>query len=86
MSIPAEPVVFIDTIIELMIKHKQLYEGFKLPMEVKMAFGRDLANWIKIDMGEQTGQTELTEDQKLEAVRLTKSFIEGYYWGRKYSK
>mgnify|MGYP001563653211 FL=1 len=75
-EIPVEPIAFVDAIIAIMIKHHEIYEGFSISEEAKISFGANLAKWIQTD--------SLTEQQRDEAVKLTKMFILGYYWGRKH--
>ena len=77
-TIPAEPVTFVDEILSQMIKHKEINEAFSINEAAKVSFGCSLGKWI------QTDGKKMTEEQVKEAVKETKSFIIGYYWGRKH--
>lgn len=78
--IPAEPVAFVDEILSIMVKNKEINEAFSITEDAKISFGCNLGKWI------QTDGKKMTQEQVKEAVKETKSFIIGYYWGRKHRK
>lgn len=76
-EIPAEPITFIDSVVELMISHGELEQGFAVSETAKKAFAATLARWTTVE-------GKITQEQINQTTRNVKSFVTGYWYGKKH--
>ena len=72
-NIDTNPIIFIDSVRELMIKHDEIKPTLILTNEEKEYHATNLRRWYNWD--------PMTKEQLDQAVISVKSFITGIYWG-----
>ena len=72
-DIDTNPIAFIDSVRELMIKHDEIKPEFELQNKEKEYHANNLRRWYNWD--------PMTKEQLDQAVISVKSFITGVYWG-----